>query len=171
MRLLLWSFCFSALGDNFEPQAALRSMIASVKEVESSFEQKSLMIDHTLEGVLRNDEKPALIQLKSAATLGKEMKNFQAKKAALLEKDDKFVRDKKAAFDQAMAKLSKDTTSLLRHKPGSSSLMEKKADVKKFFEAPLQQIEKIDAITSDISNLKKPKTGDDSVRGLDLDLD
>lgn len=169
----------TVLGGSFEPQAALRAMIAKVKETESSFREKSLMIDHTLKQVIdkKSDIQPSLIQVKSAAALASEMKAFQARKAALLEKDDKIVREKKAAFDKAMEKLSKDTTVLLRHTKKPSSFLQSlrrnvdgKEQIEKFFEAPLEQIKNIRRVVKEIALDEKKSDPEESIQGLDLSI-
>lgn len=170
----------TVLGGSFEPEAALRAMIAKVKETESSFREKSLMIDHTLQQVIdkKSDIQPSLIQVNSAAALASEMKAFQARKAALLEKDDKLVREKKAAFDKAMEKLSRDTTVLLRHnKKRPSSFLQsqrKKVDgseqIEKFFEAPLEQLKRIHKVAKEIALDEKKSDPEESIQGLDLSI-
>jgi hypothetical protein len=171
----------TVLGGSFEPEAALRDMIAKVKETESSFREKSLMIDHTLKQVIEkksDPHQPSLIQVKSAAALASEMKAFETRKAALLEKDDKLVREKKAAFDKAMEKLSKDTTVLLRHKKRSSSFLqfqkrnvEDKNQIDKFFEAPFKQIKRIHKVVNEIAHENTKSDDDESIQGLDVSID
>ena len=170
MRFLLIPF-LCVLGTDFEPQAALRAMIAKIKETESSFQQKSLMIDHTLREVV-DKQAPSLLQLESASQLASEMKAFEAQKSVLLEKDDKLVREKKAAFEKAMAKLTKDSNTLLRHRP-SSSFIQAKPDVTKFFAAPLDQVERIHKVAASIAgeSVGKKAAENESVEGLDVNLD
>ena len=132
------------VADQFDPQEAVRALMDETRQAKAALERESAEIDEKLNSVVGKTSKPkaAMLQVKSKATLESEQRAFEKRRAALIERNARELAEKKDRFNEALARLRRDSASMLVKKTGPSSFLEvgkgapanvKPVEVEKFF--------------------------------------